>query len=104
MEYGVKLPRTSKWQAFLLLAIGAFLYMHYQTLPTAIIERYLSISTQIKENYVGYIGSFFTLSHPATILLYLPMITVVHHSTRYIKYYTLLLAPLLLINSLIGTY
>lgn len=103
VEYGVVLPKTNKWVAALALVVAVFLYAHYETLPLAIVERYMSISQQIDRHPVGYLGSFLTFSGPS-FYVYLPLLTVINHSTRYIKYYWPLLLVGLLANSHLGKY
>lgn len=102
LEYGVELPRARKWSSWWLAVLLSVLYYHEQILPTPIVERYLSVSQQIDKHPIGYLGGFLTMANP-TFFIYLPMLlTVVVHSTRYIKYYAPLALLCLLANGFVS--
>jgi hypothetical protein len=101
VEYGVTLPKTRKWPAILAFCVALFLYAHYEALPIAIVERYMSISQQIDKHPVGYLGSFLAFSG-SSYYVYQPLLLVIYHSSRYIKYYWPLLLISLIANSHLG--
>jgi hypothetical protein len=60
------------------------------------------VSQQIYKHPVGYVGGFLTMDTPA-YFAYLPMLmTVVSHSTRYIKYYVPLAIVCMVLNGFIA--
>ena len=102
VEYGVKLPKPRIWNAMWFIVLLSILYYHELILPTPIVERYLSMSQQIDKYPIGYVGGFLTMATP-TFYIQLPMLlTVVAHSTRYLKYYLPLAAICLVFNGFIA--
>ena len=85
VEYGITFKPTRKLLVLMLLLGGVIGTYLYKSVPSAIGERYFSISQQSKEYWFGYFGGMFSFGSLWKVVMYVPAFVAVLTGSRYLK-------------------